>query len=75
MVEIIYNKDKEPVGWKMCPKTQEEQEIAAIVRDLQFFGFNETKIVYDGLELIEPEKGKTIGNIKSLSWIQKSYQK
>lgn len=75
MVEIIYNTQNKPIGWKMSPKTQEEQEIAAVVRDLQFFGFDETQIVYDGLKLIDPKKGKTMGNIKSLTWIQKSYQK
>jgi hypothetical protein len=74
MVEIIY-KDDRPIGWKMCPKTEEEQKIAATVRDLTFFGFEETHIKYDGLELIEPEKGKTMGNIKSLTWIQKQYKK
>lgn len=73
MIEII-KKEGNPIGWKLCPENKQEQSIAAVIRDLQFFGFEETKIVYDGLELIEPSKGKTLGNIKSLTWIQKQYQ-
>ena len=72
MIEII-KKDGKPVGWKLCPKTEEEQLLAGTIRDLQFFGFDDTKIVYDGLELINPDLGKTLGNIKSISWIQEKH--
>jgi hypothetical protein len=75
MVHIIYNDQNQPIGWELKPITKEEQEIAATVRNLQFFGFNDTNVEYNGLELIEPSKGKTLGNIKSLSWIQKKYHK
>ena len=73
MVHIIY-KDGEPIGWEMKPVTEEEQKIAAGVRNLQFFGFDETAIEYNGLKLIDGVKGKTMGNIKSLSWIQEQHQ-
>lgn len=73
MVQIIY-REGNPIGWKFLPSTKEEQEIAAIVRDLQFFGFDDNKIIYNGLELIDPSKGKTLGNIKSLTFIQKQHQ-
>jgi len=71
MIKLIKNKENKVVGWEMCPTTEEEQVIAAYVRDLQFFGFEETEIVYDGLKFIDHNKGKTLGNIKSLTWIQK----
>lgn len=73
MVKLIYKNNK-VIGWEMCPKTEEEQLIAATIRDLQFFGFNETTIEYNGLTLIEEAKGKTLGNVESLSWIQKQHQ-
>ena len=73
MVHIIY-KDGKAIGWEMKPTTQQEQEMAARVRDLQFFGFDETAIGYNGLTLIDDVKGKTLGNIKSLSWVQKKHQ-
>ena len=72
MVKLIYRNNK-PVGWEICPTTDEEQKIAAYIRDLQFFGFNDTAIEYNGLQLLDENKGKTLGNIKSLSWIQSKY--
>jgi len=74
MVHLIYNDQNQPIGWELKPITKEEKKIAGTIRDLQFFGFNDTAIKYNGLKLIEPSKGKTLGNIKSLSWIQKKYE-
>jgi len=42
---------------------------------MQFFGMDDTYPEYNGLQLIEPSKGKKIGNIKSISWLQKKYHK
>jgi hypothetical protein len=75
MVHLVLNENDEPVGWALKPETDEEQKIAAIIRDLQFFGLNETAVEYNGIQLINNSKGKVIGNIKSISWIQKKYQK
>ncbi|MGV8961849.1 MAG: hypothetical protein ACOH2V_00440 [Candidatus Saccharimonadaceae bacterium] len=66
-------KDGEPIGWEICPITEEEQTIAGTMRDLQFFGIRNTDIKYDGLKLINPEKGKKHGNIKSLRWVQERH--
>ena len=74
MVHLVYNADNKVIGWEMRPTTPEEQEIAGIIRDMQFFGFNDTYPSYNGLELIDPNKGKTMGNVKRLSWIMKKYQ-
>lgn len=74
MVHIIKNSEGKPIGWEMCPQTKEEHETVAIIRDLQFFGLEETYPSYNGLELIDPDKGKCIGNIKKISWLMRKYQ-
>ena len=74
MVHLVYNADNEVIGWEMRPTTPEEQEIAAIIRNMQFFGIEDTYPAYNGLELIDPDKGKTMDNIKRLSWVMKKYQ-
>jgi hypothetical protein len=75
MIKLIKDKNNNPIGWEMNPTTEEEQKIAASIRDLQYFGMNEEKIEYNGLKLIDPDKGKTLGNIKSISWLQKKHHK
>ena len=74
MVRIIKNSEGKPIGWEMCPQTEEEHETVAIIRDLQFFGLDETYPSYNGLELIDPDKGKCTGNIKRISWLMRKYQ-
>ena len=73
MVHIIKNSEGKPIGWEMCPQTEEEHEIVAIIRDLQYFGLEETYPSYNGLELIDPDKGKCTGNIKKISWLMRKY--
>ena len=41
---------------------------------LQFFGLDETYPSYNGLELIDPDKGKCAGNIKRISWLMRKYK-
>lgn len=72
MVHLI-KKDGIVVGWEMRPTTDEEQLIAAQVRNLQFFGLGDTAIEYNGLKLKDESAGKTLGNIDSISWIQKAH--
>jgi hypothetical protein len=74
MIHLIEKKG-EVVGWELRPETVKEQKIAAHIRDLTFFGLEETEIKYDGLKLIDEKVGKTMGNIKSLTWIQKRFVK
>ena len=74
MVHIIKNSEGKPIGWEMCPQTEEEHKTVAIIRDLQFFGLEETYPSYNGLELIDPDKGKCTGNIKRISWLMRKYQ-
>ena len=73
MVHIITNSEGKPIGWEMCPQTEEEHETVAIIRELQFFGLDETYPSYNGLELIDPDKGKCTGNIKRISWLMRKY--
>ena len=73
MVRIIKNSEGKPIGWEMCPQTEEEHETVATIRDLQFFGLDETYPSYNGLELIDPDKGKCTGNIKKISWLMRKY--
>lgn len=76
-VNLIYDKDNEtPIGWKMVPATEADHEIIAEIRDMQFLGSfkDETRIEYDGIELFEPEKGKVIGNIESIKWVQNKHK-
>ena len=75
MVNLIRNEENKIIGWEMNPVTEEEQFIAGVIRDMQFFGFDDSYPEYNGLKLIDEEKGKTMGNIKSISWIQRKYQK
>ena len=72
MVHLI-KKDGKVIGWEMKPTTPEEQLIAAKIRDLQFFGLGDTNVVYTGLKLINPEVGKQLNNIESISWVQEKF--
>ena len=74
MIHIIKNSEGKPIGWEMCPETDEEHEIVATIRNLEFFGMYETCPSYNGMELIDPDKGKCVGNIKKISWLMRKYQ-
>ena len=75
MIHLIKDSKGKTIGWKLNPITKEEQELAGAIRDLQFFGCDDTKIVYDGLKLLDESKGKQLYNIESLTWIQRKHQK
>jgi hypothetical protein len=60
----------EPIGWEISAESEEEITIVNTIRNLQFFGFNDTNIVY---------KGRTGGtsdytNAGTLHWIQKKHR-
>lgn len=74
MIHLIM-KEGRPVGWELKPTTPEEHEVAGTIRDMQFFGMGDTYPAYNGIELIDPEKGKVSGNLKSVSWLQKKHHK
>jgi hypothetical protein len=62
------------VGYDMIPETSEDKEILGTVRDMIFFGIDETSIKYDGIELIGDGK-KAVENLSKLKFIQKKHQK
>jgi hypothetical protein len=68
--------DNQIVGYKLIPEHETDDEAIAVIRDLQFFGMEHegTNLVYDGLELKDQVKGKVLGNIESLKWIQEKHQ-
>lgn len=71
IVEIIRDENNRPIGWSMQGENKEEISKLGIIRDLQFWGFDDRAIAYNG------RKGgddKT-GNPGILSWIQKRFQK
>ena len=71
IVNIIKDKDNQPVGWTMEGETREEINKLIDIRNLQFFGNDETSIKY---------QGRTGGNDKDfnpgiLSWVQERFTK
>ena len=74
MVHLIKNEFGKTIGWELKPITPEEQQIVAKIRDLQFFGFDDTYPEYNGLTLIDPKLGKRSDNIKSIGWLMRKYK-
>jgi hypothetical protein len=68
-VEIIKDDNGNPIGWSMEGENREEINKLIDIRNLQFFGHNDTAIRYDG---------RTGGNDKEynpgkLSWKQQQF--
>jgi hypothetical protein len=68
-VEIIKNDQGFAVGWSMQGESEEEISKLATIRDLQFFGFDDTAIKYNGRK----ESNDAEGNPGILSWIQRRF--
>jgi len=68
-VEIIKNDQGFAVGWSMQGENDEEINKLATIRDLQFFGFDDTAIKYNGRK----ESNDAEGNPGILSWIQRRF--
>lgn len=69
VVEIITDKNGQPIGWSMQGENKEEISKLAIIRDLQFFGFDETNIEYDGRKQADDKNN----NPGILFWKQKKH--
>ena len=68
-VEIIKNDNGYAIGWTMQGESKEEISKLGTIRDLQFFGFDDTAIKYNGRkESNDAERSPGI-----LSWIQKRF--
>jgi hypothetical protein len=48
LVEIITDEKGHPIGWSLQGEDKVEANKLAIIRDLQFFGIEDTEIEYNG---------------------------
>jgi hypothetical protein len=67
LVEIITDEKGHPIGWSLQGKDKVEVSKLAIIRDLQFFGIDETAIIYAGRE----QGNDAEGDPGILSWKQR----
>lgn len=68
-IVILYNDKSQPIGWEMSGENSEEISKLGIIRDLQFWGYNETDIKYNGRK----ESDDVNNNPGKLSWVQKRF--
>lgn len=66
-IEIVRDENNKPIGWEMSGENREELDKLCIIRDLQFFGFEETSIKYAGRR----ESNDSDDNPGKLTWRQK----
>ena len=66
LVELIRNDDNHVVGWTLQGENPEEIKKLAYIRDMQFWGYDDTEIVYNGRKESD-DKNRNPG---ILSWIQ-----
>jgi hypothetical protein len=70
-IEIKRDSNNLPIGWAITADFNNNKEINDVnqIRNLQFFGFNDTAIQYNG------RTNSTDVNAGTLHWIQKKHQK
>jgi hypothetical protein len=68
-VELIYNENNKAIGWSIDASTEDEKSIVNTIRNLQFFGLDDTVIRYNGREGGDE---KYAGKLK---WCQKKHTK
>jgi len=68
-VELILDENEKAIGWSIDAATEDEKRIVNTIRDLQFWGLDDTAIRYDGREGGDE---KYAGKLK---WCQKSKRK
>lgn len=73
-IELTYNEGGDLIGYHIVPETLEERRTLGEVRDLLFFGFDDTHIKYDGL-VTDGDGTKQSKNLERLKFIQKRYQR
>jgi hypothetical protein len=70
-MKIVIKKDSNnsPIGWEISGETPKEIRTVNTIRNLTFFGFDDTAIKYNGrTESTEDSAG-------TLHWIQKKHKK
>jgi hypothetical protein len=68
-VTIIKNDKGQAIGWTMEGENREEIDKLCSIRNLQFFGYNDTAIVYNGRK----NGNDADNNPGTLSWIQRIF--
>ena len=48
IVQIIRDEDNKPIGWSIKGETPKEKLIVNTIRNMQFFGYEDTAIEYAG---------------------------
>lgn len=71
IIEIIRDENNIPIGWSMQGENKEEISKLGIIRDLQFWGFDDRAIEYNGRKKSDDKNN----NPGILSWIQKRFKK
>ena len=74
-VELLKDENGKAIGWSMQGENPQEIEKLGIIRDLQFFGFDDTAIRYDGRKTDHLTKEEMINNPGILSWKQRKFTK
>ncbi len=67
-VKLIKNEQGKSIGWDMTAETEEEKLVVNTIRNLQFFGYDDTAIEYSGR--VGGVEGTDAG---TLSWKQSQY--
>lgn len=67
----LIKKDGKTVGYEMQPETHEDKLILGSIRQMQFWGFDSTKLVYAGISTANLEDGREYVN--RISWVQEKH--
>ena len=71
IVELLRDEDNTVIGWTMTGESEEEIDKVRYIRDLSFWGFDETAIEYSGRKNSD-DKNRNPG---TLSWKQRKHIK
>jgi hypothetical protein len=74
-VEIVKSETGAPIGWNIIRESEDDDNTLAAMRNLAFFGFDETKIMYDGYDKVTPDMEAGHGNVERIKFIQKRHIK
>jgi hypothetical protein len=70
-IKVKY-KNNEAIGYNIIAETENEKRTLGTVRNLHFWGFDDTELEYDGIESEQLENDKHFVN--SLKFIQKKHK-
>ncbi len=70
-VELIKDENNKVIGWEMTASTEEEIAVVNSIRNMQFFGYDDTAIRYAGRK----NGSKDYSDAGTLMWKQSKYIK